>query len=243
MNMNIHELKEYRDKHHVFADRRDAGMTLGSMIKAEYGSIKDGLVLAIPSGGVPVGIAVSKTMDTPFDLIIVRKLQIPGNPEAGFGAMTLDGCVIINELLRAEFFLSPTQIQEEEMRVHAELESRNNLFREGRPFPALKGKTVILVDDGIASGYTMMASIHTVKREDVLQIIVAVPTAPVRSLEKVAAEVDAVFCPNIRSGPYFAVADAYRLWYDLNQQEVIVLLKRASMTKNVTIKNLAGGMI
>lgn len=241
--MNIHELKEYRDKRYVFADRRAAGQTLGSMLKSAYGSIKDGLVLAIPSGGVPVGIAVSKTLDIPFDLVIARKLQIPSNPEAGFGAMTLDGCVFINELLLAEFFLSPAQVKEEEKRVYAELVSRNNLFREGRPFPALKGRTVILVDDGIASGYTMMASIHTVKREDVLQTIVAVPTAPVRSIEKVAAEVDAVFCPNIRSGPYFAVADAYRHWYDLNQQEVIDLLKRASMNKNITIKNIAGGMI
>lgn len=235
--MNIHEINEYRDKRYVFVDRRDAGMTLGSMIKSAYGPIKDGLVLAIPSGGVPVGMAVSKTLDISFDLVIARKLQIPSNPEAGFGAMTLDGCVFINKLLLAELFLSREQVEAEEKRVHDELIMRNKLFREGCPFPSLKGKRVILVDDGMASGYTMLASVHMVKRQNALETIVAVPTAPMKSIEKVASKVDAVFCLNIRTGPYFAVADAYRNWYDLSQQEVIDLIKRSSMKKNETIVN------
>jgi putative phosphoribosyl transferase len=224
MKVSIYELKKFRDKRYVFADRWDAGLTLASMIRSTYGQIKDGIVLAIPSGGVPVGMKVSETLDLSFDLAIVRKLQIPGNPEAGFGAITLDGSVFINEPLLVELNLSQDQIEEEKKRVQDELTVRNNLFREGRPFPSLKGKSVIIVDDGIASGYTMLASVYMAKEQTTLKTIVAVPTAPMRSIEKVASKVDAVFCPNVRTAPYFAVAEAYRQWHDLSREEVIELL-------------------
>jgi putative phosphoribosyl transferase len=227
--MNIYELKKFRDKRYIFADRWDAGLTLASMIPSTYGPIKDGIVLAIPSGGVPVGMKMSETLDLSFDLAIVRKLQIPGNPEAGFGAITLDGSVFINEPLLAELNLSKAQIEEEKERVQDELIVRNKLFREGRPFTSLKGKTVIIADDGIAYGYTMLASVYMAKEQTALQTIVAVPTAPMRSIEKIALKVDALFCINIRTGPYFAVADAYRQWYDLSQEEVLDLIKKPSM--------------
>ena len=228
MNVNIYELKKFRDKSYIFADRWDAGLNLGSMIRSAYGPIKDGIVLAIPSGGVPVGMKVSETLALSFDLAIVRKLQIPGNPEAGFGAMTLDGSLFFNESLLAELHLDPLQIEDEKKRVRGELMMRNKLFREGRSFPSLKGKRVIIVDDGIASGYTMLASVHMTKEQNALETIVAVPTAPIKSIEKVASKVDAVFCPNIRTGPYFAVAEAYRQWYDLSQEEVLDLIKNSS---------------
>jgi len=226
--MNIYELKRYRDKHYIFSDRWDAGLTLASLIRSTYVQIKDGIVLAIPSGGVPVGMKVSETLDLPFDMDIVRKLQIPGNTEAGFGAITLDGSVFINEPLLAGLNLSQAQIEEEKERVRDELMLRNNLFREGRPFPSLNGKTVIIVDDGIASGYTMLASVYMAKKQAAFRTIVAVPTAPMRSIEKVASKVDAVFCLNIRTGPYFAVAEAYRQWRDLSQEEVLDLIKNSS---------------
>jgi predicted phosphoribosyltransferase len=227
--MNIYELKKFRDKRYIFADRWDAGLTLASMIRSTHGPIKDGIVLAIPSGGVPVGMKMSETLDLSFDLAIVRKLQIPGNPEAGFGAITLDGSVFINEPLLAELNLSQAQIEEEKERVQDELIVRNKLFREGRPSTSLKGKTVIIADDGIASGYTMLASVYMAKEQTALKTIVAVPTAPMRSIEKIALKVDALFCINIRTGPYFAVADAYRQWYDLSQKEVLDLIKNPSM--------------
>jgi putative phosphoribosyl transferase len=226
MDMNIHELKEFRDKRYIFADRWDAGLSLADMLSSTYGRIKNGIVLAIPSGGVPVGMKVSETLDLSFDLAIVRKLQIPGNPEAGFGAMTLDGSVFFNEPLLAGLNLSRARIEEEKERVRNELIVRNNLFRKGRTFPSLKGKIVIIVDDGIASGYTMLASVYMAKEQTALKTIVAVPTAPMTSIEKVAPKVDAVFCLNIRTGPYFAVAEAYRQWYDLSQEEVLNLIRR-----------------
>lgn len=222
--MAVYEQKKYRDKLHIFQDRREAGLILASMIRSEWGSFKNSIVLAIPSGGVPVGLAISEKLGLPFDLIIVRKLQIPGNTESGFGAMTLDGSVFINEPLLEKISLSSSRIEEEKRKVREELISRNNLFRDGRPLPSLKGKSVIIADDGIASGYTMLASVHMVKKQGALKTIIAAPTAPMRSIEGLESEVDHIFCANIRTGPYFAVAWAYREWYDLSREMVLDMI-------------------
>ena len=226
MKQKIHDIEKFREKRQIFSDRFQAGEILGSMLKPEYDHIEDGLILAIPSGGVPVAMKVSETLGLPLDLVIVRKLQIPGNPEAGFGAMTLDGAVFFNEALLAKLRLSPDQIEAEKRRVEIELEKRNARFRERRPFPDLAGQNVILVDDGLASGFTMLASIHMTKKGNARETIVAVPTAPRRSMDRILPEVDEIYCANIRTTPYFAVAEAYRYWYDLNEKEVLDLLKQ-----------------
>ena len=214
---------ELRDRKYAFEDRLDAGKVLGSMLQTGYGSIEGGVVMAIPSGGVPVGIKVSERLDLPFDLVIVRKLQIPGNPEAGFGAMTLDGKTFLNDVLSSR--LTSQQIDMEKARVRSELEKRNAKFRRGRPLPDLTNKKVILVDDGLASGYTMLASIDMVRQAKAAETIVAVPTAPLRSIDLITPKADKIFCANIRTSMYFAVADAYRNWYDLTEEEVLDLLR------------------
>lgn len=224
MKAKIHELAKFRDQRHLFADRDDAGETVGLMLQAEYGHIEDGMVLAIPSGGVPVGLKVSEILNLPFDLLIARKLQIPGNPEAGFGAMTLAGTAFINQDLLAQLRLNPAQIEAEKKRVGMELEKRNEMFRAERPFPDLGGKMIILVDDGLASGFTMLAAIDRVKKAKARETVVAIPTAPRTSISRIISEVSAIFCPNIRTAAYFAVADAYRNWYDLSEKEVIDLM-------------------
>ena len=225
MKEKIHEIKKFREQRHIFADRSEAGETLGLMLQPEYGHIEDGMILAVPSGGVPIGIKVKEALSLPFDLMIVRKLQIPGNPEAGFGAMTLDGTVFFNETLLTELGLTPTQIEGEKKRVGMELEKRNALFRGGRPFPDLAGKRVILVDDGLASGFTMLASVAMAKNAKPEETAVAVPTASQNSIERILPEVDKFYCANVRTGPFFAVAEAYRNWYDLNEQEVLDILE------------------
>ncbi len=121
--------------------------------------------------------------------------------------------------------LRDSQIEAEKARVRIELEDRNARFREGRPFPDLAGKKVILVDDGLASGFTMLAAVHMVKKAGARETVVAVPTAPLRTIEHISAEVDKIFCPNIRTAYSFAVAEAYRHWYDLDEKEVRKLLK------------------
>jgi len=225
MKEKIYEIEKNREQRHIFTDRSEAGETLGLMLQPEYAHIEDGMILAVPSGGVPIGIKVKEALGLPFDLLIVRKLQIPGNPEAGFGAMTLDGTVFFNERLLAELRLTPAQIEGEKKRVGIELEKRNALFRGGRPFPDLAGKRVILVDDGLASGFTMLASVAMAKNAKAKETAVAVPTASQSSIERILPEVNRIYCANIRTGPFFAVAEAYRNWYDLSKQEVLDILE------------------
>jgi putative phosphoribosyl transferase len=220
----IYEIERFRGQRHIFSDRFAAGETIGLMLQSRYERIEDGMILTIPSGGVPVGIKVSEILGLPLDLLIVRKLQIPGNPEAGYGAMTLDGSAFFNTDLLAELRLNPAQIKEEKRRVGLQLERRNALFRGGRPFPDLTGKRVILVDDGLASGFTMLASVDMAKKARAHETVVAVPTAPRHSLDRIAAEVDKIYCANVRTSPYFAVAEAYQNWYDLSEKEVLDLL-------------------
>lgn len=234
MKPRIREIEEFRDRRHVFVDRFEAGQILSLMLQSEHDRIEEGMILAIPSGGVPVGIKVRDSLALPLDLLIVRKLQIPGNTEAGFGAMTLDGTVFFNDALLAQLRLSPGEIEAEKKRVMVELEKRNAMFREGRPFPDLTGKRVILVDDGLASGFTMLASVHMAKKGNAREIVVAVPTGPKQSIDRILPVVNKIYCANIRTGLFFAVADAYRNWYDLSEKEVLNLLetKNTSLSEN-----------
>ena len=225
MKARLHEIRELRNRRRVFKDRSQAGKVLSLMLEPEYGSQKNAMVLAIPSGGVPVALEVSKSLHCAMDLLIVRKLQIPGNPEAGFGAVTRDGTVFLNESLLQELRLSAEDVEEQKQKVREELEMRNDLFREGRPFADLENKIVILVDDGLASGYTMTASIHEVMTRKAAKTIVAVPTAPLTSIHRIETMVNEIYCPNVREGAFFAVAGAYERWYDLDREEVVKLIR------------------
>ncbi len=225
MSAGIYEKKELRDKNYVFKDRIEAGKHLAEMLEPRYKQVQDGMVLAIPSGGVPVGLEVSRKLEFPFDLIIVKKIPIPHNPEAGYGAVTLEGGVFLNEDLVRRLKLSSSQVEQHISRIKKELDERNRLFRGGKPFMNLSEKRVILVDDGLASGYTMMASVHDAKQRGAKKIVIAVPTGPSRTIEKIQSMVDEIYCPNIRDKIFFAVADAYENWYDLSNEEVLRLTK------------------
>ncbi len=207
---------------HVFEDRNEAGRLLAGKLR-EYRNC-DGIVLGIPSGGIPVAKEIASALNLPLDLMIVRKLQIPGNPEAGFGAMTPDGGIILNQPLIDLFGITEDEIRKQAEDTFAVIKRRNHVFRKGRPFPSLKDRIVILVDDGLASGYTMLAAIRFVKRDKPEKIIVAVPTASGRTVELILPEVEELVCLNVRHGISFAVADAYRNWYDLSDEEVLSIL-------------------
>jgi putative phosphoribosyl transferase len=225
MAAGIHEIKGMHNRSMVFSDRAEAGRALGDMLVPYLAGSPDAIILAIPSGGVPVGIEISDILHIPFDVVIVRKINIPGNTEAGFGALALEGGIFINEPLFTQLHLKPGELEELVSRVRKELRDRERLFRGGRAFPDLTGKTIILVDDGLASGYTMIAAINMVKEKGAGKIMVAVPTAPMNTIRLITPLVDEIFCPNIREGRYFAVAEAYKRWYDLDREEVVRLLK------------------
>jgi len=223
MAATIIEDPKLRNRALVFEDRDDAGLHLARALEQFRG--KDAIVLAIPSGGVPVGLAVSSRLKLPFDLLIIRKIPVPGNPESGFGAVSLEGDVVLNEPMARMLGLSQAEIEKLIEPVEKELETRNRVFRGSMPWPDIKGRIAIIVDDGLASGYTMMTAVRAVLRRNPSQVVVAVPTASASTIRLLAPEVDLIVCPNVRSGYSFAVADAYRNWYDLEREEVIGLLR------------------
>ncbi len=228
----VFEIPTLRNKTHVFKDRDEAGLFLAKMMEPYYRDAPDTLVVGIPSGGVPIAIAISKDLNLPLDLFIVRKIQIPGNPEAGMGSLSLTGGLYLNQELIDRLGITPQQVEGQIERTRKELEKRNRLFRDGRPLPDFSGKTVIIADDGLASGFTTLAAIRGVKRGGAKRVVVSAPTGSDTAIDRLSEEADEIFCPNIRGGFYYAVADAYLNWYDLEPEEVIERLKRAGYLKN-----------
>ncbi len=219
----IVEDKNLRNKVCIFEDRVDAGKKLSESLSIYKAT--DAIVLAIPSGGVPVGKEIKDALSINLDLLIVRKIQIPWNPEAGFGATNLDGYVIFNDELLRSLDIPENVINTQIEKTKEILKKRDELFRKGRSFPVLKNKIAILVDDGLASGYTMIAAIDFIKNRNPLKTVIAVPTGSYRTVRKISSFVDVLYCLNIREGYPYAVADAYRNWCDLSDEEVLRILK------------------
>ena len=206
----------------LFENRFDAGRQLAARL-AEY---KDQpvVVLAIPNGGVPIAAEIAKALDAELDVVIVRKLPMPLYPEAGLGALADDGSLIMNdELIRREG-LTQEQINEQVAKVTGQIRQRSLLYRKDRRLVSLRGKSAIIVDDGLASGYTMLAAVESVKRRRAKEIVVAVPAASAIALEKVE-KVARVVTLTKGTGSRFAVADYYRRWYDVPDKEVTKILE------------------
>jgi len=205
----------------IFRDRSEAGKKLAEKLGA-YRS-QNPLVLAIPRGGVPVGCEISRALHAPLDLIIPRKLPIPYNTEAGFGAVTPEGTVVLNEELVRQIGLSKAEIDNVVMTVIDEVQRRVKAYRPGPPLDP-KGKTVIIVDDGLASGYTMIAAVRDVKKKSPARVIVAVPCSPRSSVEKLETEADEVISLHVQEHGSFAVASYYKSFPDLSDGQVLAML-------------------
>jgi len=227
MTAKIIDEPTYRERTYVFEDRFQAGKTLATKLR-ECADNRRVIVLAVPAGGVPVGYVVARELGFPMDVVVVRKVQIPWNPEAGFGAVTWDGEIVLNESLLGTLGLTERMIEESIMKTRRIIQERIRMFRGDRPMPELGGKTVVLVDDGLASGFTMLAAAKSVRKREPEKVVVAVPTASLRAIQLLRSEADEIVCLNIRSGPIFAVADAYKNWYDLSDEEVLEILGKAS---------------
>jgi len=224
--MAIHEDPALRDRAPVFADRKDAGRRLGRYLLGFHG-IGNPLVCPIPAGGIPVGIEVARFLGCPLRPLIVRKVQIPWNPEAGFGAITWDGRVFLNADLLQRLRLSPGQVDEAIGKARANVRERVARFAAMEAFPDPAGHTCIIVDDGLASGYTMTAAAEGLRSHEPGKILVAVPTGSHAAVERIAPLVDELVCLNVRTGYSFAVADAFEDWYDLAEEEATALLSSA----------------
>jgi predicted phosphoribosyltransferase len=217
-----------RNRIFVFEDRFHAGEALAEKLEDYKGY--DAYVLAIPAGGVPVGFVLSKRLELPLDVILIRKIHIPWNPEAGFGAISWDGIIAFNEPLLRSLGLTKEEVDQCIKTEKDVIKRRLKLFRGDKPFPNLTGKTAILVDDGMASGFSMLVAAKSIRQRKPKEIIVAVPTASESAIKLVKPYVNKLTCLNIRSGPIFAVADAYKVWYDLEDEDVTAILKMCRLT-------------
>ena len=221
----IIEEPAYRERTSLFEDRFEAGKLLAEKLR-KYVDKRNVILLAVPAGGVPVGYVVAEELGIPMEVAIVRKVQIPWNTEAGFGALAWDGETVLNEHLIKNLGLTQKIVEESISKTRGIVQERLAKFRRGRPLPDLSGKAVILTDDGLASGFTMLAAVRSVKKGKADSIVIAVPTASIEAIELLSVEVDEIVCLNIRSGPIFAVADAYKNWYDLTDEDVIEILEK-----------------
>jgi putative phosphoribosyl transferase len=201
----------------IFENRYDAGKKLAEKL-LEYKK-QPVVVLAIPNGGIPVAHHVALELNANMDLIISRKIPIPLAPEGGFGAVTDDGTVILNPDVLKRINLNESQINYQVSRVRNDIQQRSIIYRSSRPVSVLASKIAIVVDDGLASGYTMMAAIESVRRKKPKVVIAAVPVASAVAIKQVEKVADKVITVAIDYSPRFYVSDYYRYWNVLNDRE------------------------
>lgn len=223
-----------------YESRFDAGNVVADLLKRKNKKLREVIkdkpheffCFAIPNGGVPVAEAFCEKFHLYYDILILRKLKIPYNPEAGFGSMTTDGTVLLNENLLQHLHLSKGEINKSIEVTRKEITERlefynKNIQTQENTLKNVSEKIIFLLDDGLASGFTMLAAIKMIKKYNPKKIHIAVPTAPLHTIEKIQLEVDKIICPNIRNSWRFAVAEAYKHWYDVPESEVIKILNNS----------------
>jgi putative phosphoribosyl transferase len=201
----------------VFENRYDAGRQLSEKL-SEYKN-QPVIVLAIPNGGMPVAVPVALELGAELDVVISRKLPIPLLPEGGFGAVADDGSPIFNQEVLQRINLTEHQINYQVNKVRNDIRERSLLYRTGRPLSIVSGKIAIIVDDGLASGYTMMAAVESVRRRQPKRIVVAVPTASATAIKQVEKQSVRVVTVVTGYAPKFYVSDSYRYWTVLSDEE------------------------
>jgi predicted phosphoribosyltransferase len=208
-----------------YKDRFDAGNILAKLL-GDYKNRRDVLVLALPRGGVPVGYEVAKYLHVPLDVFIVRKLGVPGHPELAMGAMAIGDVFVFNEDIVADLHIPQSAITAVINEETAELKRRQKLYRGDKPFPSLAGKTIILVDDGVATGATMRAAIKALRTFKPTAIILAIPVADQAICDLLERQVDKLVCPLIPSNLY-AVGAWYLDFTQTEDDDVYALLRLA----------------
>jgi putative phosphoribosyl transferase len=213
----------------IFESRYDAGRQLAEKLAA-YRK-EPVIVLAIPNGGIPVGLQVALALNADLDLVISRKIPIPLQPEGGFGAVADDGTTILNQPVLKGINLSEKQINYQVSKVRNDIQQRSLLYRGSKPLSIVKERIAIITDDGLASGYTMMAAIESVRRRQPKQIIAAVPAASAAAVKNVEKTADRVVTVVTSFAPKFYISDFYRYWHVLSDQEGLKCYKDWQMRR------------
>jgi putative phosphoribosyl transferase len=213
-----------------YGDRSEAGRLLAAELAA-YANHPDVLVLALPRGGVPVAYEVARALNASLDVFLVRKLGVPGHEELAMGAVATGGVRVLNDEIISDLRIPDYLIDAVAAQEQRELERRERLYRGDRPPPDVRGRTVILVDDGLATGATMYAAIQALRQQQPARIVVAVPTASPETCEALRAEVDEVICA-ITPEPFYAVSLWYEDFSQTTDETVRDLLARSEHTSH-----------
>ena len=209
----------------IFANRTAAGQQLADRLQ-QYAGRADVLVLALPRGGVPVGFEIARTLRVPLDVFLVRKLGVPDHRELAMGAIASGGIRVINQDIVQALGIPDDAIESVATEEEEELERRQQAYRDDRPPPDLLGKTVILVDDGLATGSTMRAAVAAVRQQTPARIVVALPVGALASVEELRDEVDEVVCL-LTPEPFHAVGGWYQDFSQTTDEEIRALLDEA----------------
>jgi len=209
----------------IYKDRKDAGIQLASRLK-DYKDREGVIVLALPRGGVVTGYEVSSYLSCPLDVFIVRKIGFPGEPEFAIGAVSETGTVVLNESVVSMYQISEKYIKDEIARQKKEIERRVSAYRGGKKMPEIKGKTIILVDDGVATGATIKAAISALKMEKIEKLVVALPISPPETADKLRQMVDEFICLETPDD-FMAVGSYYQDFTQVNDEEVIEILEKS----------------
>lgn len=210
----------------LFKDRKDAGRQLAQALLDNYTNRSDVLVLALPRGGVPVAFEVARALRAPLDIFLVRKLGVPGHEELAMGAIASGGVRVMNDTVVDALNIPNQLIEAVAEKEGQELERRERAYRGGRPKPDVRGKTVILVDDGLATGASMRAAIAGLRTHDPANIVIAVPTTSPETCEAFEDAVEDVVCAETPQ-PFFGVGFWYQDFSQTTDEEVRSLLARA----------------
>ena len=216
---------ELNDRAKKFRDRREAGILLAKKLTA-YANDPNVIVLGLPRGGIPVAYEIAQALGVPLDSYEVRKIGMPGHEELAMGAIGSGGIYYLNAEVIDALRISREQIESVVTRERHELERREKLYRDSRPRLKLAGKTVILVDDSVATGSSMHVAVASLRLHDPARIVVAIPVAPIETLEELRVEVDEVVSWSTPE-PFFAVGAAYDEFGQVSDNEVRALLDRA----------------
>ncbi|MHC4270141.1 MAG: phosphoribosyltransferase [Planctomycetota bacterium] len=218
----------------MFQDRKEAGRKLADRL-VKYTDEKGVIILALPRGGVAVGAEIAKKIGAPLDVIITRKIRFPGEPEFAIGAIAENGKVALNDQIVKRYDITQSFLDEEICIQKAEIERRLDTYRGGKKLTFIKDKTVILVDDGVATGFTIIAAINALKEEGIKKLIVAVPVSPQDTFLKLKSLVDEIICLEIPED-FLAIGEFYYEFKQLTDEEVMQLIQNDK--KNRTDKNI-----
>ncbi|MBX6315989.1 MAG: phosphoribosyltransferase [Isosphaeraceae bacterium] len=213
-----------------YRDRAEAGRQLAQLL-TEYAGRPDVLVLALPRGGVPVAYEVARALGAPLDVFLVRKLGVPGREELAMGALASGGLRVLNEEVVQALRISPAVIDRVAAAELEELQRRERAYRGNRPPPDVRGKTVILIDDGLATGASMRAAVAALRQAGPARIVVAVPVAAAQTCDEFRHDVDQIVCA-LTPEPFYAVGLWYEDFSQTTDEEVRDLLERAARDRD-----------